>query len=247
MSMLSLANLYQLGVHRGNSKSKLNPKLKTKVHNYKNNLCMIDLVSTIDSINTTKELFKKIGQKKKQILIVGTSSHLSDQVVEFSKLFTNGQMPYVNTRWLGGSLTNWATIRKNLKILEKLESMQANEEFFAKLARNEQLSIARKIEKMGKFFNGLKLLKSNRPAAVLILDAANNPIAIKESECVKIPVIALTNTFIQTLPQNTDYTIVCNNNSTSGIDFIVNSLIESYNEGLESSVEAQAAPKVETK
>jgi small subunit ribosomal protein S2 len=247
MSMLSLANLYNLGVHRGNSKSKLNPKLKNKVHNYKNNLCVIDLVSTIDSINTTKDLFKKIGQKKKQILIVGTSTHLSDQVIEFSKLFNNGQMPFVNTRWLGGSLTNWATIRKNLKILEKLESIQANPEFFAKLARNEQLSISRKIEKMGKFFNGLKLLKSNRPAAVLVLDAANNSIAIKESECVKIPVVALTNTFIQTLPQNTDYTIVCNNNSVAGIDFIVKSLIESYNEGIASSVEVQAAPKVETK
>jgi small subunit ribosomal protein S2 len=247
MSMLSLANLYQLGVHRGNSKSKLNPKLKNKVHNFKNNLCVIDLVSTIDSINATKDLFKKIGSKKKQILIVGTSSHLSDQVVEFSNLFNSGQMPYVNTRWLGGSLTNWATIRKNLKILEKLENMQSNAEFFAKLARNEQLSISRQIEKMGKFFNGLKLLKSNRPAAVLVLDAANNSIAIKESECVKIPVVALTNTFIQTLPKNLENTILCNNNSVAGIDFIVKSLIESYNEGFASSVEAQAAPKVETK
>jgi small subunit ribosomal protein S2 len=239
--MLSLANLYQLGTHRGNSKSKLNPKLKNKVHSFTNNLCTIDLVSTMDSIVKVKELLQKLGQKKKQVLLVGTSSHLSDLVVSSSKEFTNSDMPYVNVRWLGGTLTNWLTIKKNLKILEKLESIMSDEKFFANLARNEQLQISRKIDKMGKFFNGLKLLKTNRPGAIIIFDGAQNDIAIKEAQLVGIPVIVLTNTFIQTLPKNINYTVVCNNNSINAIEFILKEFIESYNQG--TTIAAEVATK----
>ena len=230
--MLSLANLYQLGAHRGNSKSKLNPKLKDKVHSYKNNICTIDLVSTIESLSKVKDLFQKLGQKKKQVLIVGTSGHLSDKVQTFSKLFPNFEMPYVNVRWLGGTLTNWLTIKKNLKILEKLENIKSDEKFFATLARNEQLRISRKIQKMGKFFDGLKNLKTNRPGAILILDGGQNDIAIKEAELVGIPVVCLTNTYIQTLPKNINYTVLCNNNSISAVDFIVNEFVHSYTNGM---------------
>jgi small subunit ribosomal protein S2 len=241
--MLSLANLYQLGAHRGNSKSKLNPKLKSKVHSYNNNLCTIDLVSTIDSISKVKELFQKLGQKKKQILIVGTSSHISGKIPEYSQKFTNSTMPYVNVRWLGGTLTNWLTIKKNLKILEKLENIKSDEKFFATLARNEQLRIARKIGKMAKFFDGLKALKTNRPGAILILDAGQNDIAIKEAELIGVPVVCLTNTFIQTLPKNSEYTILCNNNSISAIDFIIDELTGSFNKGLASANEMMQKEK----
>lgn len=236
--MLSLANLYQLGTHRGNSKSKLNPKLKNRVYSFNNNLCTIDLVSTMDSIVKVKDLFQKLGHKKKQILIVGTSSHLTSKIPEYAKTFANGEMPYVNARWLGGTMTNWLTIKKNLKILEKLENIKNDEKFFGTLARNEQLSISRKIVKMSKFFCGLKTLKTNRPGAIIILDAAQNDIAIKEAELIGVPVVALTNTFIQTLPKNQSYTVLCNNNSINAVDFIVKELVDSYNLGLASAAEA---------
>jgi small subunit ribosomal protein S2 len=228
--MLSLANLYQLGAHRGNSKSKLNPKLKSQVYSYSNNQCTIDLVSTIDSITKVKDLFAKLGQKKKQILIVGTSRHLSSKIQEYSSKFVT-PMPFVNVRWLGGTLTNWLTIEKNIKILEKLESIKADEKFFAELARNEQLRISRKIVKMSKFFDGLKILKTNKPGAILVLDAAQNDIAIKEAELIGVPVISMTNTFIQTLPKNAAYNILFNNNSISAVEFILDELTTSYNQG----------------
>ena len=245
--MLSLANLYQLGAHRGNSKSKLNPKLKNRIHSYSSNLCTIDLVSTIDSITKVKDLFHKLGQKKKQILIVGTSNYITNDVVEFSKTFNGAEMPFVNVRWLGGTLTNWTTIRKSLKVLEKLESIKADEKFFLTLARNEQLRISRKIEKMGKFFDGLKNLKTNKPGAILVLDASQNDIAIKEAELIGCPVVALTNTFIQTLPQKLDYTVLCNNHSKTAVDFILKEFADSYNQGLVAVQEAKEASKIEVK
>jgi small subunit ribosomal protein S2 len=240
--MLSLANLYQLGAHRGNSKSKLNPKLKSQVYSYANNQCTIDLVSTIDSITKVKDLFYKLGQKKKQILVVGTSRHLSAKVQEFSSTFS-APMPFVNVRWLGGTLTNWLTIKKNIKILEKFESMKADATFFASLARNEQLSISRKISKMSKFFDGLKILKTNRPGAILVLDAAQNDIAIKEAELIGVPVVSMTNTFIQTLPKNSAFNILFNNNSISAVDFVTNELISSYNQGSAASVPTENVNK----
>jgi small subunit ribosomal protein S2 len=241
--MLSLANLYQLGVHRGNSKSKLNPKLKNRVYSFKNNLCTIDLVSTMESIIKVKELFQKLGHKKKQILIVGTSNHLVSKIPKMASSFSGNEMPYVNARWLGGTLTNWFTIKKNLKILEKLENIKKDETFFSGLARNEQLSISRKIDKMSKFFIGLKNLKTNRPGAILILDASQNDITIKEAELIGIPVVALTNTFIKTLPKNQNYTVLCNINSINAVDFMVNEFVDSYNTGLNSAIEISQKEK----
>lgn len=237
--MLSLANLYQLGAHRGNSKSKLNPKLKSQVYSYTNNQCTIDLVSTIDSINKVKDLFGKLGQKRKQILIVGTSRHLSSKIQDYSSKFVT-PMPYVNVRWLGGTLTNWLTIKKNIKILEKFENIKSDEKFFLELARNEQLRISRKIDKMSKFFDGLKILKSNKPGAILVLDAAQNDIAIKEAELIGVPVISMTNTFIQTLPKNADFNILFNNNSISAVDFIMDELTTTYNQASANADKAKA-------
>jgi small subunit ribosomal protein S2 len=249
--MLSLANLYQLGAHRGNSKSKINPKLKKRVIMNSSDVCTIDLVSTIDSIAKVKELFSKLGRSKKQILVIGTSNHINNKVVDIAKTFNNGEMPYVNVRWLGGTLTNWLTVKKSLKVLEKNESIKSDEKFFSTLARNEQLSISRQIVKMGKFFDGLKSLKTNRPGAVLVLDAANNDIAIKEAELIGCPVVAITNTYITYLPKKLEYTILMNNNSISALDFVVKELVDSYNQGLvaaqEVKTETETKPKTEVK
>jgi small subunit ribosomal protein S2 len=244
--MLSLANLYQAGAHRGNSKSKINPKLKSSIHTTTGNTCTIDLVSTINSINNAKELFHRIGAKKRQIIIVGTSNHISNKVVEYSKQFTGGDQPFVNVRWLGGTLTNWFTIKKNLRILEKFESIISDAKFFVTLARNEQLSTNRKVDKMKKVFSGLTLLKTNKPGAIFILDGSQNSIALKEAELVGCPVVILTNTFIKTLPKKLDTTIVCNNNSLNAVDMIVSELITAFNEGYASGAITNNKP-TETK
>jgi small subunit ribosomal protein S2 len=229
-NQLSLMSLFQVGAHRGNKKSKLNPRLKSKVFGYDKGLCLINLVDTKNSLESASQLLYKLGQKNKQLLIVGTSKHLKELTVNFAKSFVSA-MPYVDTRWPGGTLTNYATIKKTLKALEKLQNIESNEEFFDKISKNQQLEIIREKEKKEKIFSGLVNLKNNRPGAVLVLDASENSIAIKEAEAMSIPVIALTNTSTITLPKNLDYTILCNIHSIDAIKLILDELTTSYNNG----------------
>ncbi len=233
---LSLIDLFKVGAHRGNSKSKLNPRLKKYIYGVEGGLCLIDLVETKNSMDRVESFIKKLGQRKKQVLLVGTSKHVQGVISEYAKSFTGGEMPYINNRWLGGTLTNWATIRKTLKTLEKLENIVSNKSFFDKLSRNEQLNMQREVEKLSKFFGGLKTLKNNKPGAVLVLDSNSNAVAIKEAEVVKVPVIALSNVNTNILPKNIDNVIVTNTNSTNAVDLIIKRLINSYNEGFETAL-----------
>lgn len=241
---LSLMSLFEVGAHRGNKSSKLNPKLKKRVYGISSGLCLINLVETKNYIDNSSDLLYKLGQKKKQILIVCTSKHLKDQVVEFSSNFDNGPMPYVDNRWLGGTLSNWSTIKKTLKTLEKLENIESNTEFFSKLARNEQLRVSREKDKIKRFFGGLVNLKTNKPGAILLLDGSNNPITIQEADTVGVPVIVLTNTGILSLPKDLNNTIVCNISSINTVKVITDYLIDSYNQGLAAGL---PQPKEEVK
>ncbi len=235
-SQLSLMSLFEVGTHRGNKKSKLNPKFKKRIYGFSNGLSLINLVETNNYLENAAELMKKLGQKKKQILIVGTSKHLQALVPEFAEKFANGPMPYIDNRWLGGTLTNWSTVKKTLKTLEKYGNIISNKEFFSKLTRNEQLNLTRKHAKINRFFKGLVNLKTNKPGAILVLDTANNPIAIQEADASGVPVVALSNTSSLVVSSDLKYTVVCNNNSLNSIKLIVDHLTKSYNEGLNSGV-----------
>jgi small subunit ribosomal protein S2 len=231
--------LFELGAHRGNAKSKLNSRLSRFIHSNKNGISIIDLVKTIDQIEKAASFMYSIGQKKGQVLLVATSQHIKHLTPELSNTFVGSSMPYINNRWLGGTLTNWLTIKKTLKTLAKLESIEENKDFFNKLAKNEQLRIKKQKSKISKFFDGLRTLKSNHPKALLILDVEANPIAVKEANVNKIPVIGLTNTKVSILPKSLATIIPCNTNSVSSISFITEYLIESYNEGLKATVMEQ--------
>jgi small subunit ribosomal protein S2 len=245
-NQLSLMSLFQVGAHRGNKKSKLNPRLKSKVFGYDKGLCLINLVDTKTSLESASELLKRMGQKNRQVLIVGTSKHLKELTVSFAKNFSL-PMPYVDTRWPGGTLTNYTTIKKTLKALEKLQNISSNADFFEKISKNQQLEIVREKEKKEKIFSGLVNLKNNKPGAVIVLDASENSIAIKEAEAMKIPVVALTNTSTVTLPQNLEYTILCNIHSIEAIQLILNQLQSSYNTGSENSLKEMTENKEENK
>jgi small subunit ribosomal protein S2 len=238
-SQISLMNLFEVGAARGNSRSHLNPRLKNRVYGYSQGLCVIDLAETLTSLEKAKTLLQTTGERRKQVLIVGTSRHLQDKTAEYAGSFGSGA-PYVNNRWLGGTITNWSTIRKTLKSLEKLENIESNEEFFSKLARNEQLNVQKEKARMEKFFGGLRTLKSNRPGAIIVLDTPANPVAIKEAESMNVPVIALTNTSVSYLPQSLTHTILFNNYSLNALDMVVSELTSAYNQGLEAQVSKEA-------
>lgn len=237
MDQISLMNLFETGTHRGNSRSKLNPRLRSKVYGFSSGLCVIDLVKTIESVETVSNFLFKLGEQRKQLLIVGTSDHIKETVPRYAGSFDSGQMPYVNNRWLGGTLTNWSTIKKTLKTLEKLEDILNNTEFYNSLTRNEQLNLQKEKFRVSRFFDGLKVLRNNRPGAVVILDGANNPIAVKEAELMKVPVVLLTNTSVKTLPNDISKTVVCNIYSVNTVEFITKYMINAYNLGYKKGAE----------
>jgi small subunit ribosomal protein S2 len=231
---LSLMSLFETGAHRGNRRSKLNPRLKSKVYGFSKGLCLVDLAQTNDAIDVSAQVLNNLGSKKRQVLVVGTSKHISPLVQATASKF-NLAMPYVNNRWLGGTLTNWSTVRKTLKNKEKLEKIVAKEEFFSKLPRNEQLGIERELEKLRSIFDGLVNLKTNRPGAVIVLDSDENEVTIKEAQKLGIPVIAITNTSTVFLPSNLKTTICLNTNSIKAVNLVLEKLVESYNLGFKTT------------
>jgi len=235
VEQISLMQLYSLGAHRGNSKTTLNPRLKDRVYGFSNGLAIIDLVKTKEYLAKAFDLLVRAGQKRGQVLVVGASLHVKELVDSFVTSVPDGQVAFVKHRWLGGTLTNWSTIRKTLRTLDKSSAMVKDNQFFNSLSRNEQLSLQRKLSKLEKFFGGLVSLKSNKPAVLLAIDAKQQAVAMREAEAMNIPVIAITNTKIEFLPKNLDYTIVCNTNSINALRLIVQVLAEAYNQGLAKS------------
>lgn len=241
---ISLMELFEVGAHRGNSRSKTNSKIRSRVHSFQAGLAVINLVDTIESIYNSCSLLEKIGSRKGQVLIVGTSNHIKHLTPKYADKFSSGQMPFVKNRWLGGTLTNWSTIKKTLKTLVKLENIESDQAFFSKLAKNEQLRISRQKEKIARFFNGLKTLKNNKPQALIVLDGDQNHIAIAEANAAGVPVISLSNTKVKILPKNKSTAIICNTNSISTIEKITEILVDSYNQGLKNSINKQVEKSV---
>lgn len=236
-TQLSMMDLYKIGSHRGNKASKLNPKLKKFVYGTQQGMSLIDLALMQQQLETVEGFLKHLGKTGKQVLVVGTSLHIKDVTEKVAKEMGRG-MPFVSNRWLGGTLTNWSTVKKTLKTLEKNEAIIANDKFFKELSRNEQLILTRETDKLRKIFGGLADLKSNRPAAVLVLDAADNVVSIQEADLMNIPVIALANTGTLELSKKLDYTIICNNNSTKLLDLLSERLVGAYAEGMEEGMKA---------
>ena len=228
-SQLSLMDLYQAGAHRGGKKSSINPSIRSRVHSFRSGIAVVDLAQTNTQLKAATEVMAKVGASRKPILIVGTSPHINEYVVEISKKFASGPQPYVDHRWLGGTLTNWMTIKKTLKTLDKLRNIIQDGEFFDKLARNEQLRLKRQETKISRTFGGLTTLKSNRPGAVFVLDADVNQNAIKEADIMNVPVVAFGSTAIPHLPKDPKKTVIFNTYSINAVELLTNALLEAYN------------------
>jgi len=234
-TQISLMDLYKLGSHRGNSRSKLNPRLKKYIYGTKQGLSLIDLTQLHSSLDKAEALLENLGRRRKQVLFVGTSTHVQALAKSFADKTGAKGMPYISQRWLGGTLTNWSTIKKTLKRLEKNEKIIANEKFFKELSRNEQLALTRETEKLVNIFGGLRYLKTNRPGALIVLDAAENDVAIAEADLMNVPSIILANTSVTRIPAKTDYMIVCNNNSVKLVEMLADRFVSAYNRGLAST------------
>lgn len=219
-----IEEMFKAGLHYGYSRSRRHPKMSRYLFGLKNNIEIFDLEKTNQKLEEAKEFLKGLAKDNKKILFVGTKVEAKKLIEEFANKIG---MPYVNKRWLGGTITNFKTIRERVNGLEDLIKKKELGEL-EKYTKKEKMQIEEKISELKKIFGGLETL-STLPSALLIIDTHKEKNALKEAKKAVIPTVAIMNTNCN--PEEVDYPIPANTNSKSSIEYILEELARAYQEG----------------
>jgi small subunit ribosomal protein S2 len=225
MAEINYKDLLDAGVHFGHLTRKWNPKMAPYIFMEKNGIHIIDLNKTLGSLEEASNAIKQIVRGGKKIMFVATKKQAQDIVTEEAKRL---KMPYVTERWLGGMLTNFATIRKSLKKMSGIEKMM-KEEAYTNLAKRERLMVSREKEKMEKILGGIAD-QSRLPAALFIVDIKREHIAVKEAQKLNIPVFAMVDT--NSDPTQIEYPIPANDDAFKSISLIVKAFGKAIDEAM---------------
>ncbi|MBI2607261.1 MAG: 30S ribosomal protein S2 [Candidatus Doudnabacteria bacterium] len=224
MKPITLIDMLKAGVHFGHKTSLWNPKMKPYIFAARNNIHILDLEKTKQKLIEALEYVQDLVSKGGVVLFVGTKRQAKEGV---RKAAESCGMPYVVTRWLGGTFTNFRTVQKSIRKMERLEKLVADGEI-SKYTKKEQLMIKREIEKMKTFFSGIKDMK-RLPEAVFIVDVKYDKIPVEEAHQSGIKVIGLTDT--NTDPSKVDYVIPSNDDAIKVITFMTQVFAEAVSEG----------------
>lgn len=214
MKEISLLELLQSGAHFGHKTSRWNPKMKPYIFTVRNDIHILDLEKTRKALTKAVEFVGSIAQTGGTILFIGTKRQARSIIEKQAQVA--GQ-PYINVRWLGGTFTNFKTIQKTVRKLEKLQELKANGQLASRYTKKERLLVEREIEKLEKLFAGMKDMK-RIPQAVFIADINYDDIALAEARKMKVPVIAIVDT--NSNPEGVDYPIPCNDDATAAIELV---------------------------
>jgi small subunit ribosomal protein S2 len=221
---VTMKALLEAGVHFGHQTKRWNPKMRPFIFGERNGIHIIDLHQTAVLLAEVQDVLADISARNGQVLFVGTKKQAQD-VVESEA--TRCGMFYVNRRWLGGTLTNWVTIRNRLRYLRNLED-QARDGQLELLPKQEAMSKYAELEKLERTLGGLKLL-SQRPAAVIIVDPKREELAVKEASRLGIPIIAICDTNCD--PDPITYVIPGNDDAIRSIRLLLSRLSDAIIEG----------------
>jgi len=217
MSKLKVEDLLKAGVHFGHLTRRWNPKMQKYIFMEKNGIHIIDLRQTIENLNEALEAIKNIVSEGYEVMFVSTKKQAKSIIK--SEATRCGQ-PYMAERWLGGTLTNFSTIRKSIKHLEGLEK-KAVDGTYDQITKKEKLMIEREKEKMKKVFEGIQKMK-RLPGALFIVDIKKEAIAVNEAKKLGIPIVALVDTNCD--PSNIDYLIPGNDDSSKSVSIFTKEL-----------------------
>ncbi len=241
MAVISMKQLLEAGVHFGHQTRKWNPKMKKYIFAARNDIHIIDLQVTANLIEEAYAFVCESVKAGKSVLFVGTKKQAQDAIKEEAERC--GQY-YVNSRWLGGCLTNFKTMRSRVERLEKLEAMEANGDFDL-LPKKEVMLLKKEMGKLQANLGGIKAMKSI-PGVMFVVDPHNEDIAIAEAKKLGIKIVAITDTNCD--PDQIDYVIPGNDDAIRAIKLIssviANAVIEA-NQGEEAVVEqvVETAPE----
>lgn len=221
---VSIENLLEAGAHFGHLTRRWNPKMSKFIFNEKNDIHIIDLRKTQILIDYARQAIFDIASKGRVVLFVGTKPQ-AKQVIQDEA--TRAGMNYVSERWLGGMLTNFATIRKSIKRLAQLDKMEVDGTF-EKITKKERLLILRERDRLRKVFGGIETM-TRLPGALFVVDIKKEHIAIKEAKILGIPVIAIVDTNCD--PDLVDFPIPANDDSVKTIELITKVMADAVLEG----------------
>jgi SSU ribosomal protein S2P len=223
---VTVEELLKAGAHFGHLTSRWNPRMEKYVFMERNNIHIIDLMQSQVLLDEAAEAVKRFAQRGKKILFAGTKKQAEDIVREHAE---ECGMPHMVDRWLGGTMTNFQTIRKSIRRMEEIERMD-RDGTLDKLKKKEKLMRLREHEKLEETLGGIRDMAS-LPGAIYIVDVQREDIAVSEANNLGIPIIAMVDT--NGNPKNIDYPIPVNDDALSSIELVTSTLTDAVQEGLQ--------------
>ena len=235
MSVISMKQLLEAGVHFGHQTRRWNPKMAPYIYTERNGIYIIDLQKTVKKIDEAYNFMMKAAATGKPILFVGTKKQAHAAIREEAE---RCGMYFVNERWLGGMLTNYKTISTRIKKLNDIKAMEADGTFDA-LTKKEVLKLRSLEEKLEKFLGGIKDMKG-MPAAMFVVDPKKEKIAVREAAILGIPVIGIVDTNCD--PNDVDFVIPANDDAIRAVRLITAKMADAVIEGKTGESMTEDAP-----
>lgn len=237
MSVISMKQLLEAGVHFGHQTRRWNPKMKPFIFTERNGIYIIDLQKTVKLIDNAYNFVKDVAANDGVVLFVGTKKQAQTAIEEEAK--RAGQY-FVNHRWLGGTLTNWNTIQKRIKRLKDLKAME-EDGTFDRLPKKEVALLNKQKDKLEKFLGGIEDMP-HTPDLLFVVDPRKEQIAIKEAQKLNIPVVAMVDT--NSDPDQVDVIIPSNDDAIRAVRLITAKMADAVIEGRQGEDEEEASQEV---
>jgi small subunit ribosomal protein S2 len=225
MADISMKQLLEAGVHFGHQTSRWNPKMKPYIFGARNGIHIIDLQQTVSMFKDVETAVRNLAESGGNILFVGTKKQAHEAIKEEAE---RCGMFYVHNRWLGGTLTNFSTIRQSIERLRKLEEMENDPKIIEALTKKEMLGLKREKEKLEQSLGGIKGMRK-LPDAIFVIDPKQEEIAVKEARKLRIPVVAVIDTNCD--PDMVDYKVPGNDDAIRAIRLFCAAIADAVVEG----------------
>lgn len=233
MSVISMKQLLEAGVHFGHQTRRWNPKMKKYIFVERNGIYIIDLQKTVKKLEEAYDFMRQVGQDGGKVLFVGTKKQAQDAIKEEAERSGNY---YINQRWLGGTLTNFGTIQKRVARMKEIEKME-EDGIFAVLPKKEVIQLKKEHERLVKFLGGIRDMKGI-PDVMFVVDPRKERIAVAEARKLNIPIVGIVDTNCD--PDEIDYVIPANDDAIRAVKLLTAKMADALIESKQGESEASA-------
>lgn len=237
MSVISMKQLLEAGVHFGHQTRRWNPKMKKYIFVERNGIYIIDLQKTVKKLEEAYDFMRQVGQDGGKVLFVGTKKQAQDAIKEEAERSGNY---YINQRWLGGTLTNFGTIQKRVARMKEIEKME-EDGIFEVLPKKEVAQLKKEHERLVKFLGGIRDMKEI-PDVMFVVDPRKERIAVAEAHKLNIPIVGIVDTNCD--PDEIDYVIPANDDAIRAVKLLTAKIADALIESKQGESEAPAEEEV---